>query len=177
MRNPDARRTAQAVQEFLVTSQQRIASGSLDQSRFHRQFQVFHALQAAVGIQGTALLAHLLADCLYPPVCFQSFEVMSAPAHRLALRDDDSRGGADDDLLAGMARLLFRVVTFALLFVLWLTLGLLHPVNDKGQCRSSFFELCKGTDALASPLLLLAGEREDFIFLDCAACPSGAVTR
>src|SRR5215210_3337831 len=106
--------------------------------------------------------AKLPADFLNALVFFESFEVMSAPANRCALRDDDSRWGADDDLLAGMARLLLRIVTFALLFVLGLTLGLFHAVNDESQFGISFSELFDRTNALAPPLLLFPGERKDF---------------
>lgn len=70
--------------------------------------------------------------------------------------------GADDDLLASMARLLFRVVTFALLSILWFALWLFHSINDERQFRISFSELFDRTNALASPLLLFFGERQNF---------------
>src|SRR5215210_4700261 len=108
------------------------------------------------------MLAKLLADFLKAAVFFEGFEVMSAPAHRFALCDDDSRRGANNYLLAGVTRLLFRVVTFALLFVLGLTLLLFHAINDERQFGISFFEFFNGTDALAAPLLLFVGERKAF---------------
>ena len=49
------------------------------------------------------MLTKRLADFLDAPVFFEGFEVMSAPAHRFALRDDDSRWRADNYLLAGVA--------------------------------------------------------------------------
>ena len=85
--------------------------------------------------------AKLLADFLNALVFFESFEVMRAPTNRFALRDDDSRWGADDDLLAGVARLLFRIVTFALLFILWFALWLFHSINDESQFGVSFLKL------------------------------------
>ncbi len=106
--------------------------------------------------------AKLLADCLKAAVFFESSEVMRAPANRFTLRDDDSRWGADDYLFSGVARLLFRVVAFALLFILGFALWLFYSINDESQFGISLLKLFDRTNALASPLLLFLGERKDF---------------
>ena len=79
------------------------------------------------------MLTKLPADCLHASIFFEDFEVMSTPTNRFALGDDDPRWGAHDYLLAGVARLLFRVVTFAFLFILGLALLLFDAIDDERQ--------------------------------------------
>src|SRR4051812_30551057 len=101
-----------------------ISTRSLNEADFHRQAHLGHALKAAIAIQTGAEGGEFLEHAAPGVVIFHGLKIVSAPADTWALIHDDAIRSGRDELLAGMAFLLTRVVILALLLVFRLALGL-----------------------------------------------------